>query len=413
MVNSSGTINIPIISSHFRETPAPGRGLGLSRLLVLLGLALFLVFQTGPVPAEEGPCMDDIGISWSAGKCRGQGPATLTWLPLDLDNVDFFIPLGTMDPKSGHVLPANHSYFFFREKEVAWPPPFKVRAPADGYVVRIQRQEYKGTAAGSDQDPGDYNIYMEHSCTFLTYLIHVNQLSAEIRLALGGELAEGDSAQIRVPVAAGQVVGWAGAWHQVDFGVVDTQRENFFITPDRYNCNETNYMQDPFDYLDPALARLLETKNRRSVPPLGGTNAYDRPGRLSGNWFLEGHYYYDGRDDRSVPYYYSHLAFGWNCIDPNLPEFAFSQAFPLNDRFGVTSAGTRPDLVTPDSGFQKYALVDSPGWEVEGYDPDLKEVRATLAVEMLGPDRVRVEQFRGQLPDGVAGFTSQALVFER
>ncbi|MBW2618173.1 MAG: hypothetical protein JRC92_04800 [Deltaproteobacteria bacterium] len=370
--------------------------------------------KVGAFECQGGPCQ-----SWSGGRCEGEGSVTFTYPPVDLGDVSFFTPLGNMTA-GGHILPTNHTYFSFTTQEQVYPPPYRVIAPADGRLVMVCRLEFTNSSPDQSWTTGSYNLYIEHSCTFYSYFINVNELSSRIQAALGQELAVGEYKYLRLEISAGEILAWAGSWRAVDFGVVDTARENYFVVPEHYGSHETLYIQSPFDYYGEPLKSQLEAIGPRTAEPLGGKNHYDIDGRLAGNWFLDGCGTYQGCEGR--PYYYAHLAFVYDNMLPQWLAFSFSEAFPLDGQYGIRNNQPDPAEVSPESGLIKYDLANcfrySPSPQNGSsdplhYDPNDSPVLGALLVQMLDGRSIKVEQFPGMTADEVGGFTEGALVFGR
>ena len=389
--------------------------LGLLAVCLSIGVAYC---QLGPSKASAFECQGGPCEGWSGGRCEGEGSVIFTYPPVDLGDVSFFIPLGNM--VGSHILPTNHTYFSFIAEEQVYPPPYRVMAPADGRLVMICRLEFTNSTADQSRTTGSYNLYIEHSCTFYSYFINVNELSSRIQAHLGQEMAVGGYKYIRLEISAGEVLAWAGSWMAIDFGVVDTERQNYFVVPEHYGSHETLYIQSPFDYYAEPLKSQLEAIGPRTAEPLGGKNHYDIDGRLVGNWFLDGCGTYQGCEDR--PYHYAHLAFVYDNMLPQWLAFSFSETFPMDGQYGVRTNQPDPAMVSPESGLVKYELgncfryAPSPqdgSADPLHYDPNESPVQGVVLVQMLDGRSVKVEQFPGLTADEVDGFTEGALVFGR
>jgi hypothetical protein len=235
--------------------------------------------------------------------------------PTDSVNVAGVIPLGSLNPQDGHVLAVDHNY-------LVYPVPFSdgvyaypVRAMAAGSIVMLFRQPL-GTSAGSVPD---YGIYIQHSRSLTSYVIHVHELSSTLDAHVAGAswttirpgfdillLGQG-SAPPLLSVAAGADLGvtrsYTGAW---DVGVIDTSVRNDLLGrgPRRYPT-----LQDYADSLglafDPpyrghqtrnaaCFIDYLEAKDQTdwffkltSDPISCGRAGWDVAGTIRGAWFSQ------------------------------------------------------------------------------------------------------------------------------
>ena len=379
--------------------------------VVALAFLLLILGQGGlsaqPRPAEWRPY-------FTCGPCQGAGSVRFQHLPVALADIDSFVPVGNM--VADHVLPTNHAYIEFKGGLV-YPPPFGVVAPAAGTVVRVERLRYQPQPGGPRVTPGDYALYIEHSCTFYSYFIHLNELAPGLRRKIDRELAEDERATcLRIPVESGEALGLAGSYRAIDFGVVDRERENPFVNRARYAGTyvHTLSMQSPFDYYDEPLKSAFAAKSPRRIEPRGGRNFYDIDGRLVGNWVLRGSGDYDGRDAPGRPYYFNHLAFAYDKVEPRWIVASLSAAFPAPGQYGVRGNNPDPAAIDAASGIVRYELVRNFNRNAPGaYDTNALPVAGTLLVRLIDARTIEVEQFPGKRSSDIAGFTPAALRFER
>ncbi|HID11016.1 MAG TPA: hypothetical protein EYP17_06910 [Candidatus Latescibacteria bacterium] len=141
---------------------------------------------------------------------------------------------------------------------------------------------------------------------------------------------------------------------------------------------------------------------RKGDPPWGEFD-YDVPGRLVGNWFLEGISESDplGEWDK-------HLAFVYYTFDRGQIRIAIGGTLPVEVSYeGYAVVGNAPDPadVTVKTGKVAYWLTTPPEMGIEKI-PD-----ATLLVQMLDEETIKVEAFQGHLSN--PEFTEKALIYTR
>lgn len=91
----------------------------------------------------------DLAMMWSNGRAVGKGPVKLKTFPLRADDLGSICPAGLM--VHGHVTPSNHLGLAPKEWNVP-PDRYDVLAPADGFIVSVQR------AGKGNPDPGVRNL---------------------------------------------------------------------------------------------------------------------------------------------------------------------------------------------------------------------------------------------------------------
>ena len=345
---------------------------------------------------------------------------------MDPDAIFYIRPMGAIS--GGHTTPTGHMYIHPRNPgelpppygPETYPPPYDVRAPADGYIVGIGTMSghLRPAPEGQPALVEDYHVTISYSCTLDTFYIHLNGLAPEI-LDVTGDFQRGsrwywNPDNPPIPVKAGQVIGKVGS--NFDFGVYDTEVTlSGFVIPSRYEGKI--HTVDPFDYFEEPLRTQLLEKNLRAAEPRGGRIDFDIDGRLVGNWFLEGT---EGYSEEQA------LSFVYDYLDPTQIRISVGG---LSGRRGWGVRGNAPDPadVIPASGLIKYEITDT-GWIVastgefwsEGSSHPGSELRGvngdstgSLLVQMLGDRRIKIEVFLGQPPSQVEGFTSAARIYER
>ncbi|RKY67323.1 MAG: hypothetical protein DRQ08_00365 [Candidatus Latescibacterota bacterium] len=370
------------------------------------GGATVLIVLTGPwsemAPGPEAPEETAVQLFYDLPEL-GEGPITFHSIPMKWEDFSYIEPLGNINPKGGHTFPSDHGGFSFADPYL-YPPSYEVRAPADGIIVEVlyRRQDWP-PESGFTGKYDDYRLEIAHTKTFMSYLDHISKLSPEI-LEQAGELEEGVNS-VRIPVKEGDLLGWAGgrpmAQTGLDWGVYDKDVTHF-IHPEKYwrMAHAAHFIE----YCDEELKeKLLERLMKRKGDPPWGEFDYDVPGRLVGNWFLEGISESDplGEWDK-------HLAFVYYMFDRSQIRIAIGGTLPVEVSYeGYAVVGNAPDPadVTVETGKVVYWLTTPPEMGIDKL-PDV-----TLLVQMIDDETIKVEAFQGHLSD--PEFTDKALIYTR
>lgn len=370
-----------------------------------------------------------------AQRCEKKRAVTFTAAPVAVSDMTFIEPLGEL--KQGHIMPGDHIGINYATTPQS--QPVKVFAPADGFIVNVERHVYT-PPAGYPRGMRHYHVYLEHSCTMFTGFVHVTEFAPDI-LAASAELKNLDRADVRqhtsiplrVPVKAGQLLGTTWSFGLLGMVTVDLNRTNEgYLNPESYRAeNWRVHSVSPFEYFSEPLQSQLLAKDPRTVAPRGGKIDFDREGKIVGNWFLQGSGGF--RDERveprqcgnfPCPYWDGHLALVYDYIDPTQlrASVGYNAGLGVSTPYGVKGNG--PDFATVGVGHGsvKYELVPLKDISRErGYvteDPlievsDETRVLGTLLVEMLEPQNIMVEIFPGKSAEQVSGFTPAARTYVR
>lgn len=316
----------------------------------------------------------------------GWEPVTYTTSPVPVETIDQVVGLGNLAP-SGHTFPTDHSYVMIPHEE----RPVPVVAPADGIVTSIW---YRPGDDGVD----DYAVTIMHSNVHTTQFQHLSSIDPAIVGSVGG-LAEGEN-DASLPVLAGDRLGTAPTTHStaLDWFTSDTTRRNDgFVHPEYYG--QAVHLFPFLDYATPELVAAYEPKFTRTEAPRYGKIDYDQPGRLVGNWFLDTdplhHWYQEG-----------HLAFVYSVHDPDDLRVSVGGTILPPGRYAVTGNSPDPASVTPESGPVVYHLQVAHG--SGQVDPGIV---ATVLVEVLPDNRIRVQGYDGRIED--PEFTEDAKLYVR
>jgi len=338
---------------------------------------------------------------------------------MNLTDTAFILPLGTM--VGGHVTPIDHQYYIPIEFQSP-PDTYPVYSAVDGFIVSV------GVEHEVVNPPDKITVVIETSCTFWVWYNLLTSITPELsQQTLPGP---GQSSAVRIPVTAGQLLGYIGG-RTLDFSVVNSEVTLAgFIVPEHYDAEGwKTHVVDPFDYFDEPLRSQLLALDVRTAEPRGGEIAYDIDGRLIGNWFVEGTNGYAGffpDQPRPVNYSATHLAIVPDAIDPTTYTISIGSLLPNeNNQFGILGNAPDPAQVSVETGLVVYELVqinwvDGNGqfWDRVHYAAgvhrsDSSQVLGTVLMQLLDNRRLQVEVFMGKRASQVTGFTSAALVYER
>jgi hypothetical protein len=294
-------------------------------------------------------------------------PAALafTQSPIDPSNIGSITPLGNLNPP-GHTIPTDHTYFYHPTQVV---PVF---APAGGTVFEARR--------GSDDA-----IYVRATPGIFYYLAH---------LTLDPAIVSGTT------IAAGQRLGSTSTLAQaLDLGVSNDAVTLFFARPERYPT-QTIHADSGLKYFQEPVRSALSALVNRSGADKDGKIDFDRPGALSGNWFLDGLAVADSMNVTNGP---QHLAFVHDVQEPSRLRASIGGSLSMSGAFWIANGAPEFADVTPASGALAYRLFAN---------ATATSPVGVLVVEMIAGDRIRVETFTGNA-DGTPAFTEHSLVYTR
>jgi hypothetical protein len=315
-------------------------------------------------------------------------------LPTDLDRVVGFFGIG--DP---YVHPKDHGAFLAPPQENTIP----VHAMADGWIEGLIYNSFPGSGL-------DLTMRIRYSTTIWSNYAHLSDFAEEIWDA-AGPLNDGAETRVDIPVQAGQIVAWAGLAGGFDFYVGDDALEHPFISPSRYNY-PTLKGAYPFDFFqEPLLSQVLAITLRLDEPR-GGKMVYDLPGKIIGNWFLEG-----GTGTTRLEQLGEHLAIVYDFIDGT--KIAVADGWPLRQGaegahvYWVEGNAPPPEAIGQGDGLVKYEIRQR--WFKDAlYSGHVtSEVLGTFLVEMFEPGKIRVETVLGKRAHEVVGFTDAARIYVR
>lgn len=367
--------------------------------------------------------------------CQNNKVSKYTALPMGLEDIKFVQPIGEL--RESHIVPGDHAGIDYKTSPNS--TPVRVFAPADGFLVRVEKHPYDPPQGYPKMN--HYHVYLEHSCTFFTGFVHITEFARDI-LQKSSELksldekraSEFENILLRIPVKAGQKIGKAWSFGLLGIVTVDLSHTNKgYLKPESYRKGENwrVHSVSPFDYFEEPLKGQIMTKNPRTAEPRGGKIDFDIEGRLIGNWFLEGTPGLKGIEgpprqcgNWPCPYWEGHLALVYDYIDPTQLRVSVGYSAGLSGRTPFGVKGNSPDFkdIGVENGLVKYELVSLRDLSKEkGYDTetplitvnDDSQILGTMLVQVVDKDSIKVEIFPGKSKDQVSAFTSNARVYRR
>jgi len=327
----------------------------------------------------------------------GEGPVVLGTCPLEASAFSEVEPLGNLNPEGGHTFPSDHSGLMFVDTSRF----YEVRAPADGVIVEIEyRVQTWPPDSGRSGTYDDFKVVIAHSKTFMTFLDHLSEIDESI-LDVTEPLEVGFN-RVEVPIEEGQIIGRTGgrpkAQHGLDWGVFD-KNVSHYINPERYS--RYAHVESFIPYCQEELKTTLLSKVKRTAEPRIGQFDYDELGKLVGNWFLEG---VDPKDPLGD--WEKHISFVYYNMDPSSLRIGVGGTLPIRKgAYAVKGNSPDPAEVTVETGMIVFYLDTPPEYGID------RLPQATLIVEMVEPDRIRVEAFEGWIEN--PEFTENALYYTR
>jgi hypothetical protein len=353
----------------------------------------------GGDPASPPDDRDPDPYPYPSGKVFFQSP------PVELDRIIIYESLGLLAPD-----PETHGGFHHQDIGAA-EPTIAVLAPADGQILGIGNRPFRGR--------DDYWLVLKMSTTISVKYGHIGRIADPVLTESGPIGAE---TQVRVPVTAGQVIGFVSPLSALDLAISDTDLRLSWYYPEDIGIDD-RWAADIFDhYRDPVRQEILDLTIRQ-FPPRGGKVDYDVRETLSGAWYLQGTNRDELRNGFSFAYDHIHgermkIFDGLAWIDQHIGPGSQSLW-----TFWVKGNGPKPETVNVGSGRLTYeAFPAFPPWRTitptewvlwDTTGVESTPVTTTYLVEMLAPETVRLEKFDGRTADEVTDFTSNARVYVR
>lgn len=289
-----------------------------------------------------------------------RGVATFTHSPIALGELSRIVALGNLNPP-GHTIPTDHIYFYmWYYDDGPVPDPNRkhtVYAPAGGTVVSIL------------QPGGDFKVVVQCTNTFYYYLDHVLP-----------------TVQVGAVLTAGQAIGTSGGPYAIDLGAYDTTTTlPGFIDPNRYHP-QTRQAVSPLAHYEEPLRSTLRAKVVRSGTDKDGRIDFDVPGRLVGNWFLDG---VPPAESDWPENWTKQLAFVRDVADPAIVRVSIGGTLAMSGAWAADPADPDPAHVQKGQTivlrlYNRRGLLEA---------PDYTTLHGVLLVEMLEDRKIKVEAF--------------------
>jgi hypothetical protein len=363
------------------------------------------------------------GTHGSAG-CSGQGVGTISASPIDLNEILYIQPMGLM--VGGHVTPIDHGYFYIKG---AFEQPSRqtvVKSPFAGVITSVSRTPRQGPDGNYD----DYALTIEATCTFRVRFSNLDDFAGAFEDNVG-DLQPGQSATPNYKVAEGELIGHTGlpTANGIDVWVEnDNSTLTGFVNPAQYTNAESwkTHVVDFFDYTSEPLKSALLALDLRDASPRFGKIDYDVDGKLIGTWFRQGSGGYSGKQSGGEGYWDGHLSVVPDGNDPSQIVISFGNYRGQPQQFAVIGNTPDPATVNQATGLVTYELGQiatysgdsGQTWDGMSYIPNIK-VRAstptvgTVLMQLVGDRQLKMEVFPGATAAQVAGFDSNALIYER
>ncbi len=296
--------------------------------------------------------------------------------PVEVSKINFLLSLGWLQPV-GHTIPTDHVYFWCNVPAGAANIP--VYALTSGKVDKILLVPVLGIQ--------ECKVWFRVNEKFTYYFDHI---------VLDPSIKEGSS------ITAGQKVGTTGLGASIDLGVIDeTLTLTGYANPKRYGWQET-YCGKPFQYFTDALKAQLYPLVDREGPDKDGRIDIDIPGKLTGNWFLDGPVFYTNNPDG----WDKELSFAYDIQHPSVVLVSIGGTIGMVGKWTIGPGAPLPSQVSVASGKVAYQLYGAGGMLQNPFQQGL------LIVQMIDDTHIKIETF----PDSKASdgqFTANAKIYAR
>jgi len=275
-------------------------------------------------------------------QCDG-GPY-FTAAPVDLEYIDYLVPLGNLNPP-GHTFPTDHIYIIFPESAEYIP----VYAPGDMKITEIQSADNE---KWRDKPYNDFHVTFKVCDKIQGQYIHIDVLSETLQKAFEKSIEKdckkyiesqkfgNCQARVNIDILAGEQIGKVGHedHHGFDLGVYDKTKDPWtFANMKRFSGDRDNYLytQCPIDYYETVLKEKFmsifsggDGDLKRTIEPVCGTIGQDVPGTAQGLWFIK------NTDPKTWEYEQDHLALVHDNYNPALGAISIGLSL---ERLGIPS----------------------------------------------------------------------------
>ena len=300
-------------------------------------------------------------------------PASFTNSPIEVSKINFGLSLGWIQP-SGHTIPTDHVYFWYSNPNNSTTLPVYALCP--GKIEHILTVPVMGIK--------ECKVWFRVNEKFSYYLDHI---------VLDPSLAENSL------VTAGQKIGTTGYGTSIDLGAIDeTITLSGFVNPKRYYSEEL-HCGKPYTYFTEPLRSQLYALVDREGTDKDGKIDIDVPGRLVGNWFLDGSVFYtDGPDGWD-----KELSFAFDIQHPSIVLVSIGGTIGLTGKWTIPDDALLPSQVSVASGKIAYRLYGSKAdWQQRGL----------MIVQMTDDTHIKVQVFPASTASD-ASFDANAKTYAR
>ena len=300
-------------------------------------------------------------------------PSSFTVSPIDIAKINFTLSLGWIQP-SGHTIPTDHVYFWYSNPNNNIQLP--LYALASGKVEHILNVPIAGVK--------ECKVWFRINEKFSYYFDHI---------VLDPSITE------NTMVEAGQKIGTTGYGTSIDLGAIDeTITLSGYANPKRY-AGEGLHCGKPFTYfIEPIRSQIYALVDREGADKDGRIDI-DIPGRLTGNWFLDGTTLYtDGPDGWD-----KELSFAFDIQHPSIVLVSIGGTIGLTGKWTIPVDAPLPSQVSVASGKIAYRLY--------GSQADFTQ-RGLMIVQMIDETHIKVQVFPGATVADAA-FDTNAQIYAR
>ena len=302
--------------------------------------------------------------------------STFLYSPIEISKIKYLLSLGWIQPV-GHTIPTDHVYFWYNLPNGATSIP--VYALTSGKVDKILLVPVLGIQ--------ECKVWFRVNEKFSYYFDHI---------VLDPSIKEGSS------ITAGQNIGTTGLSSSIDLGAID---ENITLTgyanPKRYGWEET-YCGKPFQYFTSALKAQLYPLVDREGTDKDGRVDIDIPGKLTGNWFLDGSVFYMNNPDG----WDKELSFAFDIQHPSVVLVSIGGTINMVGKWTIAPGTPLPSQVSVANGKVAYPLYSAGGISADPYQ------RGLMIVQMIDDTHIKVETFADSKAAD-AQFTANAKIYAR
>jgi len=303
-------------------------------------------------------------------------PSSFVNSPIDISRISYLLSLGWLQPV-GHTIPTDHVYFWYSNPNNATFLP--LYALASGKVEKILNNPIQGIK--------ECKTWFRVNEKFSYYFDHI---------VLDPSIQEGAT------IKAGQQIGTTGYGNSIDLGVTDeTLTLTGYANPARYGMEEL-YCGKPFQYFTEPLKSQLYALVDREGTDKDGRIDIDIPGKLVGNWFLDGATFYTNGPDG----WDKELSFAFDIQHPSVVLVSIGGTIGMVGKWTLQPGAILPSQVSVANGKIAYQLYSAGGISA---DPNQ---RGLMIVQMIDDKHIKVETF----PDSKAAdasFDANAKMYAR